>query len=89
MYAVATEPEGTVMMWVMQVAQCCTYLWHNGNLVQDMRVCMLLQEADNLISLDTKIQSLCNALTCQGSNKQVRQPALSTHKQPQDGNLQF
>jgi hypothetical protein len=46
-------------------------------------------QADNLISLDTKIQSLCNALTCQGSNKQVRQPALSTHKQPQDGNLQF
>ena len=50
---------------------------------------MLLQEADYLIGLDTKLQSLCHALSCQGSNKQVRQPALSPHKQPQDGDLQF
>ncbi len=57
--------------------------------MQDMRVCMLPQEADNLISLDTEFQSLCHALSCQGSNKQVGQPALSPYKQPQDGNLQF
>lgn len=61
----------------------------NGNFVQNMGVCMLPHEADDLVCLDPKFKSLRDAFPGQGAHKQVGQPTLSPHKQPQDCHLQF
>ena len=65
------------------------YLWHNWDLVQHMWMCMLLHETDNLLCLHPKLKRLGYALSSQGAHKQVWQAALSTDKQPQNGDLQL